>query len=57
MKKQKIQQRVESNVNSSDDNAADNMYKKWKKANTVTAGASWDEINFNEHIFTLEDAK
>ena len=55
--KQKIQQRVESNVNSSDDNAADNMYKKWKKANTVTAGASWDEINFNEHIFTLEDAK
>ena len=31
--------------------------KKWKKANTVTAGASWNEINFNEHIFTLEDAK
>lgn len=55
--KQRIAQHVEDVVNASDDNAADEMYNKWKKGNTVTADEQWDNINFNEPIFTLEDIK
>lgn len=55
--KQKIAQHVEDIVNASDNNAADEMYNKWKKGNTVTADEQWDNINFNEPIFTLEDIK
>ena len=54
--KQKLAQRVEDIVNASD-NSADEMYNKWKSANTVTADEQWDNINFNEPIFTLEDTK
>ena len=31
------------------------MYIKWKKGNNVTAESQWNNINFKEAIFTLED--
>lgn len=55
--KQKIAQRVEDNVNASDNGNVDKMYSEWKNGNTVTADEQWDNINFNEPIFTLEDTK
>ena len=33
------------------------MYIKWKKGNNVTAESQWNNINFKEAIFTLEDVK
>jgi hypothetical protein len=55
--KQKIAQHVENNINSTNNNTADEMYNKWKEGNTVTADEQWDNINYNEPIFTLEDIK
>ena len=33
----------------------DEMYKKWKSDNTVTAEVQWENISFKHHIFTSDD--
>ena len=33
------------------------MVASWKKGNNVTAESQWNNINFKEAIFTLEDVK
>jgi membrane-bound inhibitor of C-type lysozyme len=53
--KAKIAEKVKEVMNASDEKYADNMYKSWKNENTVTADKQWENINFSEHIFTLED--
>lgn len=55
--KQKIAQKVESILNTTDKNFADETYETWKTGNTVTAEEQWKKITFSEHIFTLEDIK
>lgn len=53
--KQKIAQKVEEIMLAAEKNLPDKTYEKWKKGNTVTAEKQWEDINFNEHLFTLED--
>ena len=40
-----------------DGSSTKEMYIKWKKGNNVTAESQWNNINFKEAIFTLEDVK
>lgn len=40
-----------------DGSSTKKMYIKWKKGNNVTAESQWNNINFKEAIFTLEDVK
>lgn len=53
--KAKIAEKVENIMNTSDKNLADSTYKKWKEEHTVTADKNWEDINYNEPIFTAED--
>lgn len=53
--KAKIAEKIEDIMNASDKNKADNTYKKWKEEHTVTADKNWEDINYNEPIFTAED--
>lgn len=48
----KTEKKLEKNGSSTKE-----MYIKWKKGNNVTAESQWNNINFKEAIFTLEDVK
>lgn len=54
-RKAKIAEKVEGIMNTSDETLADDTYKKWKEEHTVTADKNWEDINYNEPIFTAED--
>lgn len=55
--KAQIAKKVEAIMLAADKLLPDATYEKWKTGNTVTAEKQWQEINFKEHIFTLEDAE
>lgn len=53
--KAKIAEKVEEIMSAANKKNPDKVYESWKTGNTVTAEKQWQTINFNEHIFTLED--
>lgn len=53
--KQRIAQKLENILNTTDKKNADKTYEMWKEGNTVTAEEQWIKITYSEHIFTLED--
>ncbi len=53
--KAEIAKKVEGIMNTENKDKADNTYKKWKEEHTVTADKIWEDINYNEPIFTKKD--
>lgn len=53
--KQIIAEKAENVLDASKKKLADEVYKKWKEENTVTAEEQWETITFSKPIFTLED--
>ena len=54
--KAEIAKKTEKKMEKMEDSTKE-MYIKWKKGNNVTAESQWNNINFKEAIFTLEDVK
>ena len=52
-----IAQKVEDIMNAKEKGSADKFSKKWMDDSSVDCEKCWSEINFNEHIFTLEDTE
>ena len=53
--KKEIADKVENLMSFNDKKLPDEMYKKWKSDNTVTAEVQWENISFKHHIFTSDD--
>lgn len=55
--KKKIADKVQNIMTTVDKKMSNETYEKWKKGNTVMTDEQWNNIKFEDAIFTLEDIK
>ena len=52
-----MSQKVEDIMNANEKGSSDKYFKKWMDSASVDCEKCWSEINFNEHIFSAEEAE